>query len=170
MSKSNLKLYLGVVLGLNIFLYLGLRSIQWIWMSNNNYVNEYLPYLGIESFSFSNIIFIFLPNVLPVILLIVALVLSKEAKLSLIFVSLAFFSRILGLVMAIFFYFSDYDWGIIRSVQFTLKRGFLGLPNFTLFLDLFSMVVTLASTFSMIFIAILLMKRVSAEKLNTVIN
>lgn len=153
MSKINLRLLIGIALILQVFNYLGVRTIQWVWMSQNNFENEYVPYLGLGYQSLNNFIYILLPDVLPVIALFLALLLATRYKTVLFLLGLS--------IMAKFFVpLYDFQQRILDDLPFeysfrmSFRYAFLGYTDFMFILNVLSMFVTIGSLLSLAILAL----------------
>lgn len=166
MKTINLKGVIALVLGLNIFNYLGISLIQWFWMSQNNYENRLPQWLGIGASGFALLIYFILQFWLPILFLILALVTSANKKLALIFAILTLSSNVLSLAGGLFYQrFSEnypHPWGV--AIGNTFRYHFLGLSSFTFLLDVFSMVVSLISFFSILLLAALILKQITTKE------
>jgi hypothetical protein len=160
MHKLNIKAVLAVALGLNVFNYIGILTIQVVWMRHQDYE------IGFEWLKFWNpnlgtFIFRFMSFVMPIIFLIVALVVSAKKKLSLLFSSMALGAIVLSFITGFIYYLklSDlqlYPWS--TSLGNVFRYQILGLSSLTLPLDIFSMLINLLSIASIVITIILLSK------------
>jgi hypothetical protein len=164
MSKINLRLLIGIALILQVFNYLGMRTIQWVWMSQNNYANEYVPYLGLGYQSLSNFIYILLPDVLPIIVLSLALVLATRYKTII-------FLLLLSIMAKLFVPLYDFQQNIRNDLSFdysftkSFRYALIGYSDFTFILDILSMFVTLGSLLALVLLALPTMQRMKNEKI-----
>ena len=168
MSKINIRVTIGLALVINFFNYLGLRTVQWVWMNQNGYVNDYLPYLGFLRLDLGTFIFLILPEILPIALLILALALASNKKTALLLIVIAFVFRILAFILGVFYttFSNIYEWPIDRSITHAIKYQVLGLSSFTLPLDLFSMFVTVGSSVALVLAAALIFQQIKEKKTN----
>ncbi len=164
MSKINFRLLIGIALIVQVFNYLGMRTIQWVWMSQNNFENDYVPYLGFGYQSLSNFIYILLPDVLPIIALALALLLAKQYKTVLVLISLSIMAR---LFVPLYDFQQNirndlpFDYSFTRTFRFT----FLGYSDFTFILNILSMFVTLGSLLVLVLLTLSTIQRMKNEKI-----
>jgi uncharacterized membrane protein len=160
MNKLNFKVFLAAALGLNIFNYVGILAIQVVWMRSQDFE------IGFEWLSFWNpnlgtFIFRFMSLLLPVVFLAIALAVSSRKKVSLLFSGLALGAVVLSFISGFFYYLklSDlerYSW--FDSLTNVIRYQVIGLSNFTLPLDIFTMLINLLSIASIVFVIVLISK------------
>ncbi len=166
MSKINLRVFIGLALFINVFSYLGLRTVQWVWMNQNDFVNYYLPYLGLSRIDLVTLIYLILPDLLPILLLAFSLIFADKKHLVILFAALAFVLRMLAYLMSILYttFWGGYEWTLGFSIGHATRYQLLGFTDFTFLLDSFGMLVTLGSQASLLILASVVIQRMRSER------
>ncbi len=164
MSKINFRLLIGIALIVQVFNYLGMRTIQWVWMNQNNFVNEYVPFLGLRYQSLDNFVYILLPDVIPILTLVLALVLANRYKFILVLAIIPIFAK-LFLPIYDFLQWISSDLPIDQAVARSVRYQFLGYTNFdNLLLNVFNMMVTIGTFISLVLLSLLTIQRIKSER------
>jgi hypothetical protein len=168
--SDKLTLIVIVALGLNFFNFFGAEIIKHLYFTNvDNWVSDALIYrLGFSNFTDSaNWVFIYLGDWLPISLLFLALAVSKKKKAILIVSAIILAIKVIH-IFIVFFYvqFSFLEMDLSGAFTTTFRYQVLGYTSITFLLDVFLMVLSLASKLAIVFVFLVALHQFKQQKPN----